>query len=68
MYNRLLKYVVIKNEKEILLVETPAIYHLERQSIKLLGDSAARSKITLLNCQIFNQQWSEMLDVREVQS
>ena len=59
---------LIKNEKEILLVETPAIYHLERQSIKLLGDSAARSKITLLNCQIFNQQWSEMLDVREVQS
>ena len=47
---------------EVNIVETPGIYHLERQSIKLMGSGAYRTKLTLLNCQTFNSEWSDFID------
>ena len=49
--------------KNIRLVTTPSIYHLERQSIRKLGDHSFKSSITSLNCKIFNDRWGEHLDL-----
>lgn len=51
--------------KQILIVETSGIYHLERQSIRNLGANTFRSHITLLNCKTFNYKWKDMLDSEE---
>jgi hypothetical protein len=43
------------------LVQQPASYHLERQSIRLIGGGGIRSTITFLNCITFNERWAPAL-------
>lgn len=42
-----------------------ACFHLERQSIRTIGSTTARSVITYCNCVTFNDLWAEFLDRRE---
>jgi GT2 family glycosyltransferase len=50
--------------KEIELLRVPGLYHLERQSLRFVGDGSARSALTFVNCLTFNDRWSEFLDQR----
>jgi hypothetical protein len=43
------------------LVQHPAPYHLERQSVRLMGGAGVRSSITYLNCITFNERWAPAL-------
>jgi GT2 family glycosyltransferase len=43
------------------LVRQNAQYHLERQSIRLMGDAGLRNAITYLNCILFNDIWGSVL-------
>ena len=43
------------------LVQQPVSYHLERQSVRLIGGAGIRSTITYLNCITFNERWAPAL-------
>jgi GT2 family glycosyltransferase len=43
------------------LVRQNAQYHLERQSIRLMGEAGLRNAITYLNCITFNDIWGSVL-------
>jgi GT2 family glycosyltransferase len=52
----------LRNEgREIALIRSPGIFHLERQSMKLVGGSDARMAVTHLNCLSFNDRWGSWL-------
>lgn len=44
------------------IIRTDKIYHLERQSMKLIGGDAYRSTLTYLNCLKFNADWAYLID------
>jgi GT2 family glycosyltransferase len=50
------------NNKSIVLVRTDGIYHLERQSVRHVGQPLARSAVTRLNCLRFNERWGTFLE------
>jgi GT2 family glycosyltransferase len=39
----------------------PGLYHLERQSIPLMGDTDVRAMVTYMNCAEFNRRWEAEL-------
>jgi GT2 family glycosyltransferase len=39
----------------------PGLYHLERQSIRQMGDASLRDMITYMNCVEFNARWDTLL-------
>lgn len=43
------------------LYKSNDIYHLERQSIRLMGEDASRLALTYLNCITFNERWNRYL-------
>ena len=43
------------------LYKTNDIFHLERQSIRLMGDESARMALTYLNCITFNERWAQFI-------
>jgi GT2 family glycosyltransferase len=43
------------------LYKTNELFHLERQSIRLMGDDSARMALTYLNCITFNERWGRFL-------
>jgi GT2 family glycosyltransferase len=43
------------------LYKTNDIYHLERQSIRLMGGESSRLALTYLNCITFNERWSKFI-------
>ena len=51
--------------RAIAIVRTDGLYHLERQSVRRVGDDHSRRATTLLNCILFNKRWSSALDVRD---
>jgi hypothetical protein len=50
-----------RDGKRIGLVKSAACYHLERQSIRLMGAQSRRMAMTLLNCMTFNELWRDDL-------
>jgi GT2 family glycosyltransferase len=46
---------------EVWVHVTPGLYHLERQSIRAMGDNHLRETITYLNCLTFNARWDAHL-------
>ena len=38
------------------------LYHLERQSQNRIGDTRLRTNLTLYNCWVFNQRWSNVIE------
>ncbi|MPR08705.1 glycosyltransferase [Microvirga tunisiensis] len=46
---------------EIQLHVRPGLYHLERQSIRRMGDADLREMITYMNCVEFNARWAAIL-------
>jgi GT2 family glycosyltransferase len=53
---------VAKSGRKVGLIQAPGIYHLERQSIKKLGNIGYRQMITFLNCIHFNRVWKDDLE------
>ncbi len=43
------------------LVREPGIYHLERQSIRLMGETSFRETVMYVNCVTFNERWGAAL-------
>jgi O-antigen biosynthesis protein len=43
------------------LLMTAGLYHLERQSIRMMGQESERQLITYLNCVRFNSRWGAQL-------
>ena len=50
-----------RDGKKIGLVRSNSCFHLERQSIRLMGASSQRMAVTLSNCVTFNDLWSDDL-------
>jgi GT2 family glycosyltransferase len=48
---------------EVWVHAEPGLYHLERQSIRAMGDTHLREAITYLNCLTFNARWDAHLSV-----
>ena len=46
---------------EVWVHVAPGLYHLERQSIRTMGDTHLRETITYLNCLTFNARWDALL-------
>ncbi|MGF9759446.1 hypothetical protein AAII07_30045 [Microvirga sp. 0TCS3.31] len=46
---------------EIWVHVAPGLYHLERQSIRTMGDAHLREAVTYLNCLTFNARWDAHL-------
>jgi GT2 family glycosyltransferase len=46
---------------QIMLNVRLGLYHLERQSLRRMGDASFREMITYLNCVTFNHRWSASL-------
>jgi GT2 family glycosyltransferase len=46
---------------EVWVHVAPGLYHLERQSIRTMGDNHLREAITYLNCLTFNARWDAHL-------
>ncbi|WP_201861477.1 glycosyltransferase family 2 protein [Microvirga soli] len=46
---------------EIWVHVAPGLYHLERQSIRAMGDAHLREAVTYLNCLTFNARWDAHL-------
>jgi GT2 family glycosyltransferase len=44
------------------IVREPGIYHLERQSIRLMGEVSFREVVMYLNCITFNRRWQRAID------
>ncbi|MEJ1934223.1 glycosyltransferase [Nostoc sp. NIES-2111] len=44
------------------IVREPGIYHLERQSIRMMGEVSFREVVMYLNCITFNRRWKTALD------
>jgi GT2 family glycosyltransferase len=38
------------------------LYHLERQSQQLIGSSVLRNNLTIYNCWLHNQRWSQLME------
>ncbi|ESQ73620.1 glycosyltransferase family 2 protein [Asticcacaulis sp. AC402] len=53
----------LKDGHEVLLVDGPGVYHLERQSIGLMG-GGARAFFTLKNSKLFSHRWEDFLASR----
>jgi GT2 family glycosyltransferase len=53
---------------QIGLYKTNDIYHLERQSIRLMADETGRLALTYLNCITFNERWGKILAQRPAPS
>ena len=43
------------------LYKTDGIYHLERQSIRLMDSDSSRMALTYLNCITFNERWAKQI-------
>ena len=44
------------------IVREPGIYHLERQSIRMMGEASFREAVMYLNCITFNERWGRAID------
>ncbi|WP_040308774.1 glycosyltransferase family 2 protein, partial [Asticcacaulis biprosthecium] len=53
----------LKDGHKVLLVDGPGMYHLERQSIGLMG-GGARAFFTLKNSKLFSHRWEDFLASR----
>lgn len=49
------------------IVREPGIYHLERQSIRLMGETSFREVVMYVNCITFNERWSAVLNTDPAQ-
>jgi GT2 family glycosyltransferase len=49
---------------EVWVQVTSGLYHLERQSVRAMGDNHLRETITYLNCLTFNARWDAHLSER----
>jgi GT2 family glycosyltransferase len=47
--------------KSIRIVRTSGLFHLERQSLRLVGDASSRNSLTHVNCITFNRRWAGQL-------
>ncbi len=46
--------------------KTDGLYHLERQSIRLMDTGSARMALTYLNCITFNERWARHIAPPEI--
>jgi GT2 family glycosyltransferase len=56
---------VRKNGGSVGLYKTDGLFHLERQSIRLLDEGSARMALTYLNCITFNERWGKHISSDE---
>ena len=55
------------NGGSIGLYKTDGLFHLERQSIRLMDVGSARMALTYLNCITFNERWGKIISHDETQ-
>ncbi|MCZ8106949.1 MAG: glycosyltransferase [Burkholderiales bacterium] len=44
------------------IVREPGLFHLERQSIRLMGETSFREVVMYVNCITFNERWRALLE------
>jgi len=55
---------VAEQGQSIALLRETGLWHLERQSLRLLADQDGRRAMTTVNCLRFNEKWGAVLDRR----